>query len=99
MTFCTINIPYSAQRENETNEDTFNRIIDTYMSQFDDTYTEIDADDLSVLGAWVLKYFKRFKQDAFPCAWIEDDNGFLIEYFVFFNDKKGKYLRHEIVEL
>lgn len=92
MLFCTINIPISAIGEGESNEEAFCRIMDTFMGEY-----EIESQDFSyeALGQWVMKNEKRFKNGCFPCAWIEDENGNITEYFIFFKKGKDKILRHD----
>lgn len=95
MTFCTMNLPISAKRGNESNEETFLRIIDTFMGEYDVT-TELFT--YEALGRWVMKCDRRFKNDTFPVAWIENEDGFLTEYFVYRKTRNDKILKHVKVE-
>ena len=94
MKFCTMDIPTSAKRENETNEDVFLRIIDTFMGEYDTTTEDFTC---SALGSWVRKCDKRFKNGTFPVAWIEDDNENITEYFVYHKRGNNKILKHREV--
>ena len=95
MTFNTINIPTSAKHENETNMEAFERIMDTFKGEY-----EIETQEYThaALGEWTMDCFDSFKDDPFPCAWIEDNDGNITEYFVFYTDNADKHLRHIVVE-
>ena len=99
MTFNTINIPNTAKRDGETSLQTFERIMSTFMGEYEVEIQEISEDDMSALGKWVLTYDKRFKNGTFPCAWIEDENGNIVEEFIYYWNKTGKWLKHEKIEL
>ncbi len=94
MTFNTINIPLSAKKTGETNEQTFLRIMETYMGEYPDTWEDFTY---SALGSWVMKCDKRFKNDSFPCAWIEDEDGNITEYFIYTKTRNDKILKHVTV--
>ena len=91
MLFCTINIPLSAIREGESNEEAFDRIMDTFMGEY-----EIESQDFSyeALGTWVKKMDKRFPKDSFPCAWKEDEEGNICDYYIFSTTRNDKILKH-----
>ena len=91
MKFCTMNIPISVKRENETNEDTFLRIMETWNGEYIEKWEEFTY---AALGEWVRKCDKRFKNGTFPVAWIEDDNENITEYFVYLKKGNAKILRH-----
>lgn len=88
--FCTMNIPIDKKHGQETNEECFLRIIDTFMGEYPVTEEEFSY---LILGQWVEKYMKKFDRGTFPVAWIEED-GNIKEYFVIENKGK-KVLYHK----
>ena len=90
----TINIPNTAKRNGETNEEAFLRILDTWMGEHEHEWGDYKPE---TLGAWVTKYMKRFKANTFPCAWVEDEDGNVTDYYVFHYRNGKKYLKHETV--
>lgn len=97
-TLNTMNIPNTAKRPHETNEDAFLRIIDTFMGEYQVESYDI-TESLAPLGEWVMKYGKLFKKGTFPVAWFENEDGFLTDYFIYSRTPKDKILRHKTVEL
>ena len=89
MSINFMNIPTDNVRSNETNEDCFCRIMETFMGEF-----PIESADFSyeLLGSWVMKNHKRMPSKAFPVAWLEDEDGNITEYFVFLKDKTLKHI-------
>ena len=92
MLFCSMDLPNECKKEKETNIEAFCRVIDLFMGEYD-----IQAQPFSyaALGQWVMKNEKRFKKGCFPCAWIEDENGNITEYFIFYKKGNDKILRHD----
>lgn len=88
MTFNMMNIPNDKVRQGEDHEECFNRIMETYMGEISIVSAEFTY---RVLGAWVIQYTRRMPSRAYPAAWIEDEEGNMVEYFVFM---KNKTLRH-----
>lgn len=78
--FNTMNIPLLAKREKETREETFLRIMDTFMGEYPVEKME--------LGQWVMTCdYKKY----IPCAWLEDEEGNILGYFIC--NKVGDILR------
>lgn len=94
-TFVTLNIPYTAKRDGETNEDAFLRIVDTWMGEYLNSFEEFTCE---TLGNWVLKYDKRFEKGTFPVAWEEDENGNITDYYIYYYRGRQKWMKHETVE-
>lgn len=90
MTFNTMNIPTSAKRAGETNEDTFLRIIDTFMGEY-----EVKTQDFSysALGSWVMECDKHPSKDTIYVAWEENEDEFLTEYYVYLEDLTLRHVK------
>ena len=95
-TFFRKNIPNDAKKAGESNEDAFLRITDTWMGEYEHTWGPFDYE---TLGIWITKYMRKFDANTFPVAWIDDENGNMVEYFVFYRRSGKKILKHEVVEL
>lgn len=94
--YTIIEIPADKRRENESNEDTFCRIAETWTGEH-----LIDFGDYTdeKLGRWIKENMNRAIDDIIPCLWIEDENGNMIESFVFYKEETGNLVRHQIIEV
>ena len=92
MTFNTMILPNTAKKEDETNAETFLRVMDTFMGEY---AVETIPFTYDALGEWVRKCNKKFTRYGFPCAWLEDEDGNITEYFVYTRTNKGKILTHQ----
>ena len=92
MTFNMMNIPKDKVRQGEDHEECFCRIMETYMGEISIVSAEFTYE---VLGAWTIQFMRRMPSGAYPVAWIEDEEGNMVEYFVFMKDKTLKHWRME----
>ena len=84
--FNVMSIPLEDLKENESREDGFLRIMDTFMGEYQ--VLTYEHETFMPLGAWTRLNFSHYPADGtFPTAWIENEDGFMSEYFIFIDEE------------
>lgn len=90
-------IPNTAKRDNETNEECFLRIIDTFMGEYE--VETVSTTDKAACGDLLIRSNRMSLKSSFPVVWAEDENENITEYWVSFIKGGKSWCRHETIEV